>query len=222
MSFDSSIPSARIINIIGQEYGFLKVLAFAEMRFRRAYWLCQCRCGTHKIISGLNMRNGTTKSCGCYADALLTKRNTRHGMAKSKIYHVWIQMLQRCNNPHNRDYKNYGGRGIRVCEAWHTFQNFFNDIGNPPFSGATLDRRDNDQGYSPNNVRWATQEQQANNTRTNQLLTYDDETLTLAQWSRKLNMPYKVLGRRLRLGWSIEETFTTPLLTTGQRLRLRR
>lgn len=211
MPFDSIIPSARIADITGQKYGFLKVLAFAEMRFRRAYWLCQCRCGTQKIISGLNMRNGTTQSCGCYAVSLLTKRNTRHGMTKSKIYTIWASMLKRCDNPHDKEYHNYGGRGISVCEAWHTFEHFFNDVGHPPFLGASLDRRDNNQGYFPENVQWATIEQQASNRRNNHFITYNGETWTLSQWARKIHIAKSTLFRRLLADWPTEQALTTPV-----------
>jgi hypothetical protein len=132
-------------------------------KHRQSMYLCSCDCGNEKIISGNNIKNGIIKSCGC-----LRKEGGRlkHGYSKTKIYRVWSGIIQRCNNPNNKDYKDYGGRGIVVCKRWLKFENFLKDMGEVPF-GLTLDRINNDKNYYKKNCRWATWNQQANNRRNN-------------------------------------------------------
>ena len=120
-------------------------------------------------------------------------------------------MLARCYNPKNKYYKNYGGRGVRVCERWHIFENFYADMGDPP-EGMTLDRKDNDGDYCKENCHWATREEQMNNMRNNVWYEYQGENKTLTQWARHLDMKVITLWSRLNVSrWSIERAFTTPV-----------
>lgn len=132
-----------------------------------------------------------------------------HGMTKTTTYNVWVNMRQRCNNTENPRYVDYGGRGIRVCDRWETFENFLADMGIRPL-GMTLERRDNDGHYEPGNCRWSTTEEQANNKRNNNRLTYQGETLTISEWARKLGVRDQLLRVRLCRGWSVEETLGRP------------
>jgi len=116
-------------------------------------------------------------------------------------------MLQRCEDENSQAYPSYGGRGITVCEEWHTFENFYRDMGDPP-KGLTLDRENNDGPYCKNNCRWATKRVQANNRRSSKLITFNGKTLTQAEWERELGLKYGVIWQRLDRGWSIERALT--------------
>lgn len=127
-------------------------------------WNCTCRCGNKRIVRQGALRNGSSKSCGCLFSELVSKANKKHGMYEHYLYKAWTSMIQRCSNPNNPSYKNYGGRGIFVCDRWTKFPNFLEDVGDRP-NGLTLDRRDNDDGYYPENCRWATSTLQSINKR---------------------------------------------------------
>ena len=132
-----------------------------------------------------------------------------HGMSYSREYISWQTMKARCYNKNNDHYKNWGGRGIAVCDKWkNSFENFYEDMGKRP-AGTTLDRINNDKGYSPENCRWATMKQQENNRRNNHLITYNGKTMTISQWSERLNFKKHIIGERLKRGWSVEKALTT-------------
>lgn len=133
---------------------------------------------------------------------------TRHGMSHSKIHQIWIDMHQRCKNPKAHAYKNYGGRGIIVCKRWESFENFYTDMKDAP-KGLSLERIDNDKGYFPSNCKWATREEQQNNSRANIIIEYQNQRLTIAQWADKIGMGYDTLRHRIRVAhWSIERALT--------------
>jgi len=142
---------------------------------KRTRWLVRCDCGVEKLVDGAHMRYGKIRSCGCLAEdmgpehgrkhlARFAGHNRRHGMSRTPIYAIWKTMWDRCRNPRNRDWKYYGGLGVRVCERWALFENFYADMGEAP-SGLTLDRRDPFGDYEPSNCRWITHAEQVRNTR---------------------------------------------------------
>lgn len=140
-----------------------------------------------------------------------TGRGSGEILSRNKNYFLWASMIQRCTNPNNVGYAHYGGRGITVCDRWmNSFKNFLEDMGDRP-NGTTLDRINGSHGYCKENCRWADLETQANNRKSNVVLTHDGITLTAAQWSRKLNFPIHSIYRRLKMGWDSNKIFNTPV-----------
>jgi hypothetical protein len=201
----------------GEKYGRLTVLLRAPNKVEpsgavRAMWKCVCECGNSLTVSGHALSKGHTKSCGC----LMKEKEPKHGMARTLAYRRWVSMVQRCTNPNNPRFKDYGGRGITVCDQWRDFSSFIADVGMPE-PGKTLDRIDNDRGYEPGNVRWATLEEQQNNRRVNTRLTYQGQTLTVAEWGRVTGFGKSVIIRRLQNGWPVEHILNQPVAKRSTR-----
>lgn len=189
---------------VGNVYGKLTVLAYAGVRYRQAQWKCLCECGNETVVAGGNLRKQTgTRSCNKCA------RQTINGLASSPEYKVWHHMKRRCYDPLNRDYRWYGGRGIAICDRWlNSFLAFYEDMGPRPSKDYSIERINNDAGYSKENCKWATQEEQKQNTRNVRKLTYNGETMGLGAWARKLGIDRCTLRLRLSKGWPLDEVFT--------------
>lgn len=218
--------SVRIKNLHGKRFGRLLVIGkcFTKTPRKRGVgfeykWMCRCDCGTEKSILRLSLTSGATKSCGClHMDAVKT-----HGKYLSPEYRAWINMLSRCSNKKTKGWKNYGGRGISVCKRWSiSFENFLSDVGLRPTSKHTLDRKRNSGNYTPSNCRWATYEQQNNNTRRNVLLEFIGEIHNVTEWSKIISVPRSLIAHRLNRGWSVEKTLQTPRLGLGNPKRSHR
>lgn len=181
-------------------------------------WLCLCNCGKEVVVQSSHLITGHTQSCGC-----LTKEgnNTKHKHTingkPSKIYQIWANIIQRCNNHKSYNYSNYGGRGITVCKRWMKFPNFLKDMpGRKP--GLQIDRIDNNKGYCKSNCRWATRKQQARNRRNNHLATYNGRTQCLITWAEEFSISYHILWKRIyRYKWSVEKALTTPVMKRNKR-----
>jgi hypothetical protein len=148
-------------------FGRWRVTSFHYVKGRAARWLCICDCGTFRLVRSALLTNGSSKSCGCVSTEWLMANLPRrtHGQSKSSEFHTWRGLKQRCTNPKNPQWPDYGGRGINVCKRWlRSFAAFYSDMGQRP-PGLTLDRRDNDSGYGPSNCRWATRSEQNKNRR---------------------------------------------------------
>lgn len=173
----------------------------------------KCKCGKEFISMVDNVKRGLATSCGCVQKQRNLEACKTHGLTHTSEFNIWNTMLQRCNNKNNKYYNDYGGRGIEVCLRWHTFINFYNDMGTRPDKSFSLERINNNKGYCKANCKWDTKKNQANNRRNSLNITYNGAMKTLANWARELNMPYNLIRRRIkRNGWSIEEAFTTPLI----------
>lgn len=169
-------------------------------------WWCKCTCGVTKLIRSDSLTKGLTLSCGCY----MLEKVTKHGAAYSRTYMSWRKMLGRCFNEKHHAYSYYLGRGITLeDDRWLDFNNFINDMGDRP-SHTSLDRIDNDRGYSKNNCRWASSIQQARNRSTTVNITYKDQTKTLSEWACEMGLTSHVLSYRLKVGWKLEKALLTP------------
>lgn len=166
----------------------------------------RCDCGAVRDVSISDLKSGKSQSCGCLHREALAARNRTHGKSHTPEYISWRGMLDRCRNPKHAAYKNYGGRGIRVCRRWSQFENFFSDMGQRP-DDTSLERRNNIRNYTPSNCYWATRAQQARNTRKNRYLTYQGLTLCLSDWAQRLEIHPSTLGTRITRNWPPEDVF---------------
>lgn len=207
----------RTNNIVGQRFGKLTVISRAKNPNNRetehhAYWRCLCDCGNYHSARGSDLKSGNVQSCGC----LQKEKTTTHGMRQTPIYSEWCSIKQRCYNSNNNSYKDYGKRGISMCERWkNSFEAFYEDVSKLPYfnkTGYSLNRIDNDGNYEPNNVEWADDKTQANNKRNNHLVKYNGKTQTIAQWADELGINQHTLySRILTYHWSVERALTTPV-----------
>lgn len=203
-------------DITWRVYHCLTVLGFSGVRGESAdcMWRCRCVCGKEFDVHGYAMRRGTTKSCGCQRQEFRAPHITTHGHSRggklTPEYRTWRAMKNRCYNTKDISYKNYGGRGIKVCKRWlESFEDFLADMGPRPSSAHSIERRENNAGYEPWNCYWLPVSEQHSNKRSNVYLEYGGERLTLAQWSRRVGCDHTSLRRRLSNGWSLEDALTT-------------
>ena len=151
-------------NLSGQQFNRLTAIDRDIEKTKRVYWRCKCECGKAVSVAACDLKSSHTKSCGCVNQESRVTNNTKHGYNRTPIYVAWSNMWARCTNPKRRDYKNYGGRGITVCDTWKSFEAFLADMGDKP-QNKSLDRINNDKGYAPENCRWATSSEQRRNQR---------------------------------------------------------
>lgn len=198
-----------LIDLTGKVFGRLTVIRrIADTD--RPRWECRCECGCKTQSTGQSLRRGGAQSCGCLRTEIISAAKTKHGCATNGLtpeYRSWASMIQRCENPNSNSYSRYGGAGVAVCTRWrNSFAAFFADMGPRP-AGTTLDRHPNKAGnYEPGNVRWADKRAQANNRRTNRVVTYAGRELTLAEAVRAAGglVTTMTAWKRLKRGWPIE------------------
>lgn len=194
-------------DLTGQRFGKLLILQRAPSRRSPSghlgvYWLCQCDCGEVKEIPASSFSTRKARSCGCATREAFIARSTTHGMSKHPLFRLWRAMLDRVDGKNGR--RLYADRGIDMDPRWRDFRAFLHDVGERPSPRHSLDRRDNNQGYWPGNVRWALPIEQQSNTRRNVFLEYQGRRLTLAQWSREIGLATGALTRRMARGLPIE------------------
>lgn len=201
----------------GTVYGGLTVLSEDPVRTTdsRIKWICQCECGVMLSVRSRSLLRGQT-SCGCRAREQLRLRSTTHGFTAGKYadhapeFAAWNTMHERCKNPKHNRYHCYGGRGITVCPEWSDFARFIADMGRRPSPNHSIDRINNDLGYSRENCRWSTRKEQARNMSRNHWLTFEGQTLTMVEWAERMSLPYKCLKHRIYAGWNVGDALTTP------------
>lgn len=193
------------IDLTGHRYGHLTVLSRAENVGRFSAWECVCDCGNKTVVQSHHLRNGHTKSCGCYRKSGDSRRT--HGMTNTRLHRIWAAMKARCCNENIPAYKYYGGRGITICDEWKdSFEKFYAWAVKSGYrDNLSIDRIDNNKGYSPENCRWATNKEQSNNQRSTRLLTYDGETHSLAEWADITGINYRTLIYRVNNNWDTGE-----------------
>ena len=195
-----------MINMIGKRVGKLLISEYVGTRgsAQHALWKCKCDCGNETIAVGAYLRKGRIKSCGCgMKETQFTKeKTTKHGMSRSRTYLIWRGMIVRTTKKTDKAHLYYD-KGIRTCDRWLSFNNFFADMGEAP-DGMSIDRLDNNRGYEPSNCRWATSIEQANNTSRNRIITAHGKSMTVAMWAREINVKPNTIYYRLRRGWSAE------------------
>ena len=204
----------QIIDHTGQKFGRLTVVRRCGTNaHREAVWECICICGNTHYVPGSSLRTGKSTSCGCYKSDWTVNKFTTHGLSKHPLHAIWDGMKTRCYDANRLKFKDYGSRGITVCDEWRNdFKAFYDwSIANGWVEGLSIDRIDNDGNYEPSNCRWADNSVQANNSRHCHYITYNGETLTISQWARKIGLKPSTLNVRIRSGWSIEKALTTPL-----------
>jgi hypothetical protein len=187
----------------GKTYSFLTVLRFDSLAHnRKAKWLCRCVCGRETVVFGDSLRNGHTKSCGCKKQELTLEVRVpliKHGLSKTSFYKAWQGIIQRCFNKNDNNYKNYGGRGITVCERWLNFDNFKEDMLSSWKRGLSIGRIDNNGNYELNNCRWETLEQQNFNKRNTRLLTIFGVTKPLMAWAKEKGFHHDTILYRIKI-----------------------
>lgn len=200
------------IDLSGQKFGRLTVIErLFERRnhdYRSALWLCRCDCGNEVRTYAGYLKSGNTKSCGCLHKESVTK----HGFRHLPEYNIWRGMIDRCYNEKNQHYSRYGGRGILICDEWkESFEAFYADMGSRPSDEHSIDREDNDKGYSKDNCRWTTQDVQTRNRENNVYYELNGERKLLGDWCRDLNLNIVAVTNRIYRGWSFEEAINIPI-----------
>ena len=197
-------------DLSGVKFGKLTQISMHKEN-KIAIWLCKCDCGKTVNVRASSLLNGHTTSCGCYGKNRIGKEKRVHGGTGTRLYRIYLNMKQRCYNQKCESYKDYGGRGITICKEWlsdfSTFQKW--SLENGYKKELTIDRIDNDGGYSPNNCRWTTRKEQNNNNRHCVLLTYNGETHNIQQWSEITGLPRGIITKRYKSGWDVKRIFET-------------
>lgn len=181
---------------VGDKFGFWTVVGSSPNQKRKS---CKCACGAIREVTSQNLKTGKSKSCGCQTIALKVAKQTKHGACGTAAYRRWDSMLQRCNNNKNEHYRNYGARGIKVCDRWHNFANFLEDMGQPP-KGGSLERVNNDAGYSKENCIWTDRKTQQRNRRVCRFITHNGKTQCLTAWCEELGLVVATVYYRMKAG----------------------
>lgn len=204
----------KLIDLTGQRFGRLTVIERAkDDAYGNVRWMCRCECGNIVVRHSHVLRRNSQSDCGCGKPKRNKKAATKHDGKNTRLYSIWVDMRRRCENQKNPSFSRYGGSGITVCPEWHDFTVFRTWAYSHGYSEIlTIDRIDNDKGYSPENCRWVTLKVQENNRRNNTLLVFKGECHTLSQWAEITGIHRATIGRRIHnYGWPIDRALTEPV-----------
>lgn len=208
-------------DLTGMQFSFLKVIERDFSRDKYVYWLCECtRCGKMTSVRSCNLVTGQVMSCGCYGRS--RELRIRHGDSRTSLYERWCAIKNRCKNESCIEYKNYGGRGIKMCEEWSTSYETFKDwaISHGYREDLTIDRIDVNGDYCPENCRWITMKEQLRNTTKTMRITYNGKTMLADEWEKVCGIKQSTIRDRIRHGWTPEEALTIkPIAGNNQTLR---
>ena len=205
-------PNGRAKSLVGKTFSLLTVLRRERSIGRKPAWLCRCVCGEEVVVVGERLKNGTRKACARNGHFWITTLPPSLAALHPNEYNIWQKMRERCKNPRRKGWNRYGGRGIKVCERWNEFRNFFEDMGERPSLKHSLDRHPNNDGnYEPGNCRWATAVQQRRNSSNNVYVEYQGERLLLIELMERLGLNYGVVKGRIVNGWNLEDALVTPV-----------
>lgn len=225
---------------IGRASGKLKVIGIHEPKIGKRKFICKCECGNVKLIRSAEFVNGVHKSCGCSTNEFCSKNSIKHGYSKKRLYRVYRGMIERCENQKREAYRNYGGRGISVCEEWkgdNGVENFFSWAykngydENAPFGECTIDRKDVNGNYEPSNCRWITNAEQQKNkrpssewkkrkVRRNTFINFKGENISKIDLCKRYGISVPMFDYRIKTkGMKIEDALVTPKLTEGRPIK---
>lgn len=208
----------KLVRLDGQRFGFLEVLSRERpVSGRFAAWLCRCDCGVEVIVSGDKLRRGKKKACCINGHRFSKGTSTGFTVLYPSEYSSWSNMHERCQNPKLKGFPNYGGRGIKVCSQWATFDNFLRDMGRKPDPKFTIERDDSNGDYEPSNCRWASKTEQTRNKRNSIYVTYQGKRRLLIDLLVDLGLSRARVVSRLKLGWSLEAAIALPLQKRGRK-----
>jgi len=195
----------------GDRFGRWTVLCFSHKKYKHRYYKCLCNCGKEKLVFGENLTRGLSKSCGCGTRDAVRKRNLKHNMTNTKTYQCWVNMRTRCNNPKVKAFKDYGGRGITVCNRWNTsFEHFLDDMGES-FPGMEIERIDVNGGYCKENCKWITSGEQARNKRNLRWFDFRGKRMLITDVAKECGVSFIMVYKRVVLrGWDLETAVFTP------------
>lgn len=214
--FHPKPESKNFQDLTGMRSHFLTVIGkcgFKSSTGKYPYWWCQCDCGVVKMVSSGSIKSGDTKSCGCKYKQLQSDAHTSHGFSRHPLRKVWEGMIDRCSKPNHSSYKNYGARGISVCDRWigeNGFTRFISDMGDRPSASHSIERVNNSMGYFPDNCKWATMKEQARNTRYNRIVKYNGESMCVSELAERTGVKRSLIFSRLRRGWSVSDCVLIP------------
>ena len=193
----------------GDVFERLTAVRFFEWKRKNGdRWVFLCVCGVEKVINVRSVMTGDTRSCGCLRDEKIRNVYLSHGMSRTSEHNIWLGITQRCCNPLNKLWEWYGGRGISMCERWRKFENFYADMGPRPV-GMSVERVDNEKGYSPENCKWASRHDQTRNKRNNIIVQYEEQSMCLKDFAVKIGIKYHILYYRMAIkGWTLEKAIT--------------
>lgn len=197
----------------GNKFGRLTAISHYSKRSpsgkMRTYWVCSCDCGNEKHILADSLRKkDRVPSCGCFKSEFFSNLNSSHRLSKTRVYRSWSSAKQRCINPNDTNYHQYGARGIKICDRWNSFENFLEDMGYPEIASLTIERIDVNGDYEPSNCRWATSKEQARNKTNTAFYEFDGKKMIITDWAEFLGIRVITLRKRLEMGWPIEKVLS--------------